>query len=113
MTTKNYDTGLYDRLRDPAYAKEYLRAALDRITMVDDESSDAIFLLALRDIAKANHMKPFNPILELSALEVECLTEDNFYGAALLASILHYLITGKSFGYDAMGKPSAVGKPNA
>jgi probable addiction module antidote protein len=31
---------------------EYLRAALDD----DDEHADAVFLLALRDVAKANHM---------------------------------------------------------
>ena len=50
--TKSYESGLYDRLRDPAYAKEYLRAALED----HDEGADAVFLLALRDIAKANHM---------------------------------------------------------
>lgn len=50
--TKSYEAGLYDRLRDPAYAKEYLRAALED----SDEGADAVFLLALRDIAKANHM---------------------------------------------------------
>ena len=46
--TKSYEAGLYDRLRDPAYAKEYLRAALED----HDEGSDAVFLLALRDVAK-------------------------------------------------------------
>jgi hypothetical protein len=43
-------------------------------------------------------MKLFLPILKLSELEAECLLEDNFYGASVLASVLHFLITGKSFG---------------
>ncbi|HMD70775.1 MAG TPA: addiction module antidote protein [Bryobacteraceae bacterium] len=50
--TKSYETGLQERLKDPAYAMEYLRAALED----DDEGSDAVFLLALRDVAQANHM---------------------------------------------------------
>ena len=50
--TKSYESGLDERLRDPVYAKEYLRAALED----DEEGADAVFLLALRDIAKANHM---------------------------------------------------------
>jgi probable addiction module antidote protein len=50
--TKSYEAGLHERLRDPAYAMEYLRAALED----DDEHSDAVFLLALRDVARANHM---------------------------------------------------------
>ncbi len=50
--TKSYESGLYERLRDPVYAKEYLRAALDD----HEEGADAVFLLALRDIATANHM---------------------------------------------------------
>jgi probable addiction module antidote protein len=50
--TKSYETDLQERLQDPAYAMEYLRAALED----DDEGADAVFLLALRDVAKANHM---------------------------------------------------------
>ena|ERR1017187_6765101 len=50
--SKSYESGLYERLRDPVYAREYLRAALED----HDEGADAVFLLALRDIAKANHM---------------------------------------------------------
>ena len=50
--SKSYESGLYERLRDPVYAKEYLRAALED----HDEGAEAVFLLALRDIAKANHM---------------------------------------------------------
>ena len=50
--SKSYEPGLYERLRDPVYAKEYLRAALED----HDEGAEAVFLLALRDIAKANHM---------------------------------------------------------
>jgi probable addiction module antidote protein len=50
--TKNYETGLHERLRDPAYTMEYLRVALED----HDEHSDAVFLLALRDVAQANRM---------------------------------------------------------
>jgi len=51
--TKPYETGLYDRLRDHDYALAYLRAALEDD---DDEHADAVFLLALRDVATANQM---------------------------------------------------------
>jgi probable addiction module antidote protein len=50
--TKSYETDFHERLRDPAYAMEYLRAALED----DDEGADAVFLLASRDVAQANHM---------------------------------------------------------
>jgi probable addiction module antidote protein len=50
--SKSYETDLHARLRNPAYAMEYLRAALED----DDEHADAVFLLALRDVAQANHM---------------------------------------------------------
>jgi probable addiction module antidote protein len=50
--TKSYETDLHERLRDPAYAMEYLRAALED----DEEGADAVFLLALRDVAQASHM---------------------------------------------------------
>jgi len=50
--TVSYEAGLQERLKDPAYAVEYLRAALED----DEEGSDAVFLLALRDVAQANHM---------------------------------------------------------
>lgn len=50
--TKSYEGDLHERLRDPAYAMEYLRAALED----DEERADAVFLLALRDVATANHM---------------------------------------------------------
>jgi len=50
--TKSYEVDLHERLRDPAYAVEYLRAALED----GEEHADAVFLLALRDVAKANRM---------------------------------------------------------
>jgi probable addiction module antidote protein len=50
--TKSYETDLHERLTDPAYAMEYLRAALED----DEEGADAVFLLALRDVAQANRM---------------------------------------------------------
>jgi probable addiction module antidote protein len=50
--TKSYEAGLHERLQDPSYASEYLRAALED----DEEGADAVFLLALRDVAQARHM---------------------------------------------------------
>src|ERR1035441_6559352 len=50
--TRSYETGLHERLQDPAYATEYLQAALED----DEEGADAVFLLALRDVARAKHM---------------------------------------------------------
>ena len=48
--TKNYETGLIERLKDPSYVMEYLKAALQN----DEPGEDAAFPLALRDAAKAN-----------------------------------------------------------
>lgn len=50
--TKNYEIGLDARLQDPSYAMEYLQAALED----GEEGADAVFLLALRDVARANRM---------------------------------------------------------
>lgn len=50
--TKSYEADLHIRLRDPQYALQYLRAALED----DDEHSEAVFLLALRDVAQAHQM---------------------------------------------------------
>lgn len=50
--TQSYEEDLHQRLKDPAYAAEYLKAAIDD----DEEDSDALFLLALRDVAKAHKM---------------------------------------------------------
>lgn len=46
MATVNYQEGLFERLKDPGYATEYLNEALK-------EGSQEIFMLALRDVAKA------------------------------------------------------------
>ena len=46
MATANYQEGLSERLRNPVYAVEYLNEALR-------EGSQEIFMLALRDVAKA------------------------------------------------------------
>lgn len=43
----NYDIGLHEDLRDPVEAAAYLNAALD-------DGTQDIFLLALRDVAKAH-----------------------------------------------------------
>ncbi|OGQ93678.1 MAG: putative addiction module antidote protein [Deltaproteobacteria bacterium RIFOXYC2_FULL_48_10] len=46
MATANYKEGLSERLQNPVYAVEYLNEALR-------EGSQEIFMLALRDVAKA------------------------------------------------------------
>jgi len=46
MATADYKKGLLDRLQNPGYASEYLNEALK-------EGSQEIFMLALRDVAKA------------------------------------------------------------
>lgn len=46
MATTKYKDGLLERLQEPGYATEYLNAALK-------EESQEIFILALRDVAKA------------------------------------------------------------
>lgn len=45
----SYEEGLYERLKDSAYAAEYLNAHL----AADDDPSVEAFLLALRDVATA------------------------------------------------------------
>jgi DNA-binding phage protein len=47
--TVSYEEGLIERLKDSAYAAEYLNAHLAE----DDEHSVEAFLLALRDVATA------------------------------------------------------------
>jgi probable addiction module antidote protein len=64
--TKSYEEGLHERLRDPIYAMEYLKAALDD----DEDGADAVFLQALRDVAKANHM---SHVAEATGLNRESL----------------------------------------
>ncbi|MCP4115965.1 MAG: putative addiction module antidote protein [Desulfobacteraceae bacterium] len=49
MATAGYNEGLLNRLQDPAYASEYLNEALS-------EGSQEMFMLALRDVAKAKGM---------------------------------------------------------
>ena len=46
MTTASYQEGLLNRLQEPEYASEYLNEALK-------EMSQEVFMLALRDVAKA------------------------------------------------------------
>ncbi|PIP38208.1 MAG: putative addiction module antidote protein [Desulfobacterales bacterium CG23_combo_of_CG06-09_8_20_14_all_51_8] len=46
MATVNYEKGLLKRLQNPEYASEYLNEALR-------EGSQEMFMLALRDVAKA------------------------------------------------------------
>lgn len=46
MATVNYNDGLFVRLQSPEYAIEYLNEALN-------EGSQEVFMMALRDVAKA------------------------------------------------------------
>ena len=46
MITASYQEGLLNRLQEPEYASEYLNEALK-------EMSQEVFMLALRDVAKA------------------------------------------------------------
>ncbi|MCD4720625.1 MAG: putative addiction module antidote protein [Desulfobacula sp.] len=46
MATVNYQEGLLERLQDPEYSSEYLNEALKK-------GPQEIFMLALRDVAKA------------------------------------------------------------
>jgi len=46
MATANYQEGLLKRLQESEYAKEYLNEALK-------EGSQEVFMVALRDVAKA------------------------------------------------------------
>ena len=46
MATVDYEKGLINRLKNPKYASEYLNQALK-------EGSQDLFMLALRDVAKA------------------------------------------------------------
>jgi probable addiction module antidote protein len=50
--TTSHEPGLYKGRQDPAYAMQYLRAALRK----DDTGADAVFFLSLRDFARAHHM---------------------------------------------------------
>ena len=45
-----YEEGLLERLKDPEYAAEYLMACLESKT----KDSEELFLMALRDVAKAH-----------------------------------------------------------
>ncbi len=49
MATADYKNGLLNRLKDPAYASEYLNEALN-------EGSQEVFMLALRDVARSKGM---------------------------------------------------------
>ncbi|MFH1155531.1 MAG: addiction module antidote protein [Pseudomonadota bacterium] len=46
MATVKYNDGLLERLRNPGYAIEYLNEALN-------EGTQEVFMMALRDVAKA------------------------------------------------------------
>lgn len=55
-TTVSYKADLLERLRDPEYANGYLNAVLE-------ENDEAVFQLALRDVAEAQHLPlPATPL---------------------------------------------------
>ena len=64
--TKRYENGLYESLKDPKEAVAYLNAHLDD----DGEDSEELFLLALRDVAKAHG---FGDVAKCAALGRESL----------------------------------------
>lgn len=49
-SVKKYEDSLQESLKDPKEAAEYLNACLDG----NDPDSDEVFLMALRDVAKAH-----------------------------------------------------------
>lgn len=61
--TENYTDNLYNDLRDPAEAAEYLNAALE-------EGSLDVFLLALKDIASANNISEISRKTELNRVNI-------------------------------------------
>jgi DNA-binding phage protein len=52
--TLSYEDDLLERLQDEDYAVLYLNAALEDDETDDSASTVAVFLLALRDVAKAH-----------------------------------------------------------
>ena len=55
-TAVSYKADLLERLRDPEYATGYLNAVLE-------EGDEAVFQLALRDVAEAQHIPlPVTPL---------------------------------------------------
>ncbi len=62
--TKKYEDGLMDSLKNPEEAAAYLNAHLD------EEDSEEVFLLALRDVAKAHG---FSEVAEQADLGRESL----------------------------------------
>lgn len=64
--TKPYDVSLMDSLKDPKEAAAYLNVHLDG----DETDSEELFLLALRDVAKANG---FGDVAKSAALGRESL----------------------------------------
>ena len=63
--SKKYEESLLESLQDPVEAAAYLNAHLE-----DEEDSEEVFLLALRDVAKAHG---FSGIAEKSKLGRESL----------------------------------------
>ena len=50
--TRDYESDLVDKLKDPEFSVEYLNASLED----NDEGSDERFLMALRQVAQAHGM---------------------------------------------------------
>lgn len=64
--TRNYESDVIDSLKNPAEAVAYLNAHLED----DEEDSEKLFLLALRDVARAHG---FGEIAEKTELGRESL----------------------------------------
>jgi probable addiction module antidote protein len=82
--TQPYRDGLDGRLRDPAYAAEYLTAAADE--------GQAEFLLALRDVARAQGVGRVAKQAKRGRESLyKTLSEDGNPGLATLLSVLNAL----------------------
>ncbi|MCG5052835.1 MAG: putative addiction module antidote protein [Myxococcales bacterium] len=66
----SYDDALSESLRDPAYAAEYLNVHLAKDEGDSDEDAERLFLIALRNVARAHGV---SAIAERTALGRESL----------------------------------------
>jgi len=83
--SRPYTESLYEDLKDPEEAAEYLTAALE-------EGSPDVFLLALRDVAEAHGMKRLAEGAELNRESMyRMLSDKGNPQLASLTAILHEL----------------------
>jgi probable addiction module antidote protein len=100
---KTYEDDLLDRLGDPAYAVEYLRAALEDD---EDELSDQVFLIALGNVAKAAKMSTVAQATGLNRVSLYKILSAN--GNPSLSSLKAIL---KALGLKMTVVPSVASEP--